>query len=296
MSDLLNGEWRLTYPGTSYRFGTPANAAWNLTTPDVGDADLRVADVDRPRQDGRAFGVDYRGGRTISFEMGLRAQTPAKAREEAALLQQARRADAIRSVPGAVAELRTVYDGRERLMYGRPRRLALDYGDVTVNQYVGVVADFACSDDLFYGSVEEDARVSLVPSLGGGLMAPLRSPLSTTASSDRSVGINVDSEMPVWPVVRVNGPVSNAEVYVGDLFRWQLRLSLDYDEYVDIDTRPWARYALRNGSANVTGAIRGTRLARSSIPSGSYPVGFKGEDPTGTSSIEVSWRPTFSSL
>lgn len=293
---LRNGEWQLSYDQTVYTFGTPATRTWNLTTPDVGDVDLRVADVDRPRQDGRAFGIDYRGGRTISFELGIRAPSSAEAREEAQILQRVWRGDGLRHTPGAVAELRTNYDGRERLIYGRPRRLALDYGDTTVNQYVGVVADFAAADDLFYDVDEQSVSFGIVPSLGGGLLAPLASPLSTTLTSDRSMGFRVSSEMPVWPVVRLDGPISNAVINIGPEIVFEVRLDLQYDEWVVIDTRPWARSALRNGTANVSGSIRGTRLSQASLESGAYDVGIKGVDPTGTASVQLSWRGTRSSL
>ncbi len=295
MTQLRHGEWLLSYPGTDFVFGNPETPVWHRKTPDIGDVDLRVADVNRPRQDGKAFGVDYRSGRTITFEMGVRGTSPTEVRTTAAELTKAWRADPVRKTPGAVAELRLNYDGRERLVYGRPRRFAPDYSDVAVNQFINVVADFACADDLFYDTEEEGITFSIVPSLGGGLMAPLASPLTTTADSDRSQGITVVSEMDVWPVIRIDGPITNPIVNIGDVARFEVRLSLEHDEWVEIDTRPWARHALRNGTANVSGTVRGTRLAQAAIPAGSYEVGFKGNDPTGTASVRITWRPTYSS-
>ncbi|WP_348240011.1 hypothetical protein, partial [Salmonella enterica] len=93
------------------------------------------AAFDRPRQDGRAFGVDYHSGRTISFDLGVRGLTPEEAREEAALLTRAWRADPVRLTPGAVAELHASYDGRHRVVYGRPRRFAPIFSDIAVNNY-----------------------------------------------------------------------------------------------------------------------------------------------------------------
>ncbi len=292
---LRHGEWQLSYPGTTFTFGTPETPVWNRTTPDVGDVDIRVADGDRPRQDGRAFGVDFRGARTISFDLGVRAHTAAEVREETAELLRAWRADAIRGVPGAVASLTSHYDGRERVVYGRPRRIAPNYSDVTVNLNAVVVADFACVDDLFYGTTEESHSFSIVPGTGGGLEAPLASPLSTTADSDRSMGINVRSELPVWPIIRVEGPISNAVVTVGNFIRWEIRLDLNLGEWVTIDTRPWKRSAMRNDTAPVTGTVRGTRLAASAIPPGAHEVGLQGQDPTGTARIEIAWTSAYSS-
>ena len=296
MIELRDGEWRLSYPGTSYTFGTTATPVWHRTTPDLGDVEIRSADVDRPRQDGRAFGMDYRGGRTITFDMGIRGRTPEAVREEASALQRAWRADAVRQTPGAVAELRIHYNGRERLVYGRPRRLALDFSEVAVNQYVGVVADFACVDDLFYAPDLNGVGFGIVPSLGGGLTAPLRSPLSTTATSDRSQGFRVSSEMPAWPIITVDGPISNAVVTIGPDVRIEVRQDIGVGETVVIDTQPWARTAIRNGTANVAGSLRGTRLSQASLLSGAYDVGLKGTDPTGTAAVRVDWRAVYSSL
>lgn len=293
---MRDGEWALVYPGTTYTFGTSATPVWNRTTPDIGDIEIRTADVDRPRADGRAFGVDFRSSRTISFDLGIRAHSEVDARAEEATLARAWRADAVRKTPGAVAELHAQYAGRERVVYGRPRRYAPNFSDVGVNYYATVTADFAVVDDLYYSAVEESVSFSIVPPVGGGLLAPLASPLSTTMTSDRSQAITVDTELPAWPVVEVHGPISNAVVTIGDLVKFEVRLSLAYDETVVIDTRPWHRSAMRNGTASVAGAVRGTMLAKAAIPAGAYEVGFRGVDPTGTASVRLSWRGAYSSL
>lgn len=295
-SPLLDGQWRLVYPGTEYTFGTPLTPTFNRTTPDLGDVELRVSDVDRPRRDGRAFGTDFRSGRTVTFELGVRGTTEREARDEAARLTRAWRADPVRSTPGAVAELHTRYAGREVVLFGRPRRFAPDYADTAVNSFVQVVADFAAIDDLFYGPDLMSVTFGISPSLGGGLEAPLVAPLSTTRTSDRSTSLRVDTELPAWPVVRINGPIANPIVTVPGVFEFEVRLDLAYDEHVLIDTQPWAQYALRNGTANVSGAVRGTLLSEASLPSGNHEIGLRGTDPTGTASVVVSWRPAYSSL
>ncbi|MBP2323349.1 hypothetical protein JOF56_003734 [Kibdelosporangium banguiense] len=297
---MIDGQWKLTYPGMEYTFGTPDLPTFNRTTPDVGDVDIRVADVDRPRTDGRTFGVDFRSGRTISFDLGVRGRTEEDARRESALLTTAWRADPVRLTPGGVAELHARYAGRDRVAFGRPRRFSPNFSDVRVNGFVTVTADFAAIDDLFYAPDTETIQFGIVPPLGGGLLAPLASPLSTTMNSDRSQAIRVASEMPVWPVVEIHGPVANPVLTVvgtgGSGFTFDVRLTLLYDESITIDTRPWARSALRNGTANVAGAVRGTRLSKAALAAGSYEVGLKGNDPTGTARVRLSWRPTYASL
>ena len=292
---MNDAQWRLIYSGADYTFGTPDLPVFNHKTPEIGTADIRTADADRPRADGRAFGVDYFGGQTVSFDLGVRGYTDAEVRAETAGLQQLWRADVVRRTPGAVAELHTRYAGRDRVVYGRPRRFAPDYSDAAVNHLVSVLADFACVDDVFYGPTDESLSFGIVPPSGGGLVAPLAAPLSTTLSSDRSQGIHVETELPAWTVVDLFGPVTNPVITFGTLVTFEFRGSLAYDGVLSIDTRPWKRSVLRNG-VSVAGKLRGTRLGNAALPAGDYEVGFRGTDPTGTASVRVSWRPTFSSL
>lgn len=294
---MNDGQWRLIYPGADYTFGTAETLVWNKKAPEIGTPDVKSSDVDRPRSDGRAFGVDYVTGQTISFDLGVRASSDAGVREATSLLKKVWRADPVRLTPGAVAELRAQYAGRERIVYGRPRRFSPDFSDAAINHHVSVLADFACVDDVWYGPDDSSIQFGIVPPLGGGLLAPLASPLSTTMSSDRSQGFDIVSELDVWPVATLYGPIArDAVITIGTHVRWEVRVDLDYDETVTIDTRPWVRSALRNGSANVAGSIRGTRLSKSALPSGRYEVGLKGTDPTGTARIRLAWRPAYSSL
>lgn len=294
---MLDGEWRLSYGSTSVLFGTPATPVFHLTTPDVGDVDIRVADVGRPRADGRAFGVDYRAGRTITFDLGVQAATSAATRDEMETFAAAWRADSVRSVPGAVAELAMQYDGRERRVYGRPRRFAPNFSDVTVNRLGTIAADFACVDDLFYGSTQHVQTIPNVPAPQGGLLAPLGSPMLTTESSDRSMVMSVDSPLPVWPVIEIDGPIINPEVIVAGLWTLGFSLTIYENETITIDTRPWARTILRNG-ANVAGALtaRSPRLSQASIPAGDWEVALRGVSSTGLAEASVRWRDSYSSL
>jgi len=294
---MLDAEWRLSYPGTDLTFGTSATAIFNRTTPVIGDADIRNADVDRPRADGKAFGVDFFGGQNITFDLGVRAPTEPAVRAEVSALRAAWRADAVRKTPGAVAELHTRYAGRERVAYGRPRRFAPDFTNLSLTRIASVTADFACVDDLFYGAQEiTSPRIGTVTRAGGGLLAPLRSPLSTTVSSDRSVVIDVETDLPAWPIIEINGPITNPVVEVVGVFRIEVKRALAYDETLIIDTRPWKRTAILNDSGSIAGAVRGTRLSDAALNTGSYEVALRGDDLTGTADAFIRWRATYPSL
>lgn len=292
---MRDNEWVLSYGTTSVTFGPGDLPIFNRTTPDFGSVEVEVADQRRPRADGRNFGTDYRGGMTFAFDLGIRGVTSSDARTEAALLQRAWRADSVRGTPGAVASLAFRYDGRERVVYGRPRRFAPDYSDVSTNRLVTAQADFVTVDDRFYGpALTDPVYIPLVPKPVGGLLAPLQEPLTTTESSNRSIGIIVGGEDDAWPVVEVTGPITSPTIEVVGLWRMDFDLSLAYDETLTIDTRPWARTVTRNG-ASVAGKVTGTspRLADASIPPGAYSVALRGTSATGTPTATVRLQESY---
>lgn len=297
-ADLINAEWNLSYPGTSLTFGTAATPVWNITTPDLGDVELRLGDVERPRADGRAMAVDYRNGRTVTFDLGVRAASEAAVRSEAARLAAAWRADSIRKQAGALAELTARYRGIERVMYGRPRKYAEITSNAGINRIITATATFDTIDDVFYDAVEYDVPINLVPSSSGGLLAPLSSPLGTTFESDRSVGITVETELPAWPIIEITGPITNPGFSIVGVLDFSINGTIAHDETVTIDTRPWSRSVLRSGGGSLAGAFTrsSTRLSDAGMPAGSYEVALRGQDVTGTASARLRWRGTYPTL
>lgn len=292
---MRNGEWRLVYDGTDLLFGTPATPVFNSTTPSFSSVEVRNSDTDNPRSDGRAFGVDYRGGLSVTFDLTVRSSSEDAVRSEAAGLATAWRADAVRRTPGAVAELHACYAGKERVLYGRPRRFAPDYADAAINHLIGVDADFECVDDVFYDAEEKGVTIQLVPPSGGGLLAPLAAPLSTTATSDRSTVFTVGGVLPAWPVVEIEGPITNPVVEIVGLYAFEFATSLAYDESVVIDARPWRRSVLRSDGASLAGKFtRSTpRLPDAGLPPGSYELSLRGQDATGTATARLRWRDAY---
>ena len=293
---MRNGEWTLAYGSESVDFGLTDSEAVFTAAPDLGDAAIAAADVARPRADGVAFGVDFRGGRTISVEVGI--VRPSEAETLAAVERLARlwRADEVRSTPGATATLIARHGDRERLVYGRPRRFAQNIDHVREG-LAAVVCDFTAADDCFYSVSESSGTVVLVPPPSGGLIAPLSSPLATTESSDRSMGITVGGSLPAWPVIEIEGPITNPVIDVVGLWRMEFRLTLAEGSTLVVDTRPWARTIKRDG-ASVPGVISrtSTRLSKASLPPGSYEVALRGTSQTGSASARLSWRDTFPTL
>ncbi|MEU7609556.1 hypothetical protein [Micromonospora sp. NPDC049204] len=294
---MRDREWSLTYPGTSLTWGPHDLPVSNATWPDLGDPGLRLDDVDRPRGDGVLFGADYRGGRTIAFELVMRADTEAAVRDVAADVEAAWRGDVVRQTPGAVAELRARYAGRERVIYGRPRRCAVDYRFASQG-VVSAVADFATTGDCWFGSTVQSVTAALAAGSGGGLLAPLSAPLTSTSTSDRSVAAIVAGRLPAWPVITIQGPVTTPVVELVGLWRIELRTTLAYDQSAVIDTRPWVLSVLRSGGGSLAGAVspHSSRLTDMSIPPGTWEVAFRGVDETGTSTASITWQETHPGL
>ena len=285
----MPGEWAISYPGTDLVFGD-ASGIHLSTHPELGPVNRTVDDADLPRTDGVVMGVDYVGGQAIGLSFGIDGKTEADVRAKYGLLTSVWDAPTVRGKAGALAEL--VSDTGRRA-YGRPRRFAPTAFDLW-SSYIRAVADFETVDRHWYGPVDHEASVSIVPPAGGGLVAPLASPLTTTRSSDRSTVLEVGGEVPTWPVFTVQGPITNPVVEIVGLLRLEFNLTLAYDQSLVIDTRPGRRTILR-GTGSVAGALRrtSTRLVNASVPPGRYELVLRGTSAPGTSRVSMRWRDAF---
>lgn len=285
---MSGDDWLLTYPGAAFRFGSLTSGYGFKDAPDVGVLGMIAGDVVIDGQDGRQFGADAVDTSVITFVMDVVAAHENAARDLVSRARQAWRADSIRTIPGAVATL-TSENGRTT--FGRPRRFEAPNDSI----YAGVAritADFSPVTDLWFGDTQS-VQVHLVPAPGGGLVAPLTSPLATTESSDRSQAVMVDGELPTWPSVTIFGPITNPVVELGPI-RWELLTALAYDQSVTINAAPWARTILRDG-AGIPGALTpaSTRLANATVPPGIHEFVLRGASLTGAARAVASWRPAF---
>jgi hypothetical protein len=285
----MPSDWSLSYPGEALAFGSVASGFVFDAAPEIGPLEIQTDDAARPRADGVVFGSDFFGGRTITFAISVDGADEAEARERLAVLTKAWRADSIRSTPGAVA---TLASDSGRVAFGRPRRF-VSADELLPFGLSRVTCDFAGGDSLWYGA-ESFATVTLAPASSGGLIAPLASPLATTATSDRSTVLTIGGEVPTWPVFEIQGPITNPVVEIVGLLRMEFRTTLAYDQSLTVDTRPWARTILRNG-ASLAGSLSrtSTRLSQASLPPGRYELVLRGASESGTASVSASWRDAY---
>lgn len=283
-----------------YAFGGHVHGQTLVMIEDVVFESPDIVSVDRqlPRSDGIRFGRDYRGGRTIAFTMHVFGDTGGQGLGILDELTAAWMGDSVRTRPGAVQTLRIKTGGRTRRVYGRSRRFAPVSTKIAANGWAPVEADFRTVDHYFYDDNESNNTVAIVPPSGGGLLAPLVAPLSTLAISYAPGEIQVGGTVPVYPVFVIRGPISLPTVDVIGEYRVTLGLTLAHDEFVVIDPRPWTRGVRRNNLYSVAGTMTpaSPRLSSIKLAPGPHEIILSGLDETGTASLTVAWRDTYTSF
>lgn len=289
---LTDGQWQLVYPGVDLTFGD-GDPYLITAPPELAAADPATQDQPQTTGDGTMFGRDTRPGQTLTFELGVNCFDEKTGMDAHGRLQAAWRGDRVRSTPQAVAELHARRGGRERLVYGRPRRFASVLAQIPQHGYSGATADFVCADDLWYDAAATRLVLTLAPPPSGGFTTPFVFPLTTTAASVRPGQLAIGGQVDTWPVVTIAGPVSRPRVVVTDVWTLELTATLAWDQTVTVDPRPWARTVLRSDGANLAGT-----LTRASVPLSGMQlpaatdtqVVFSGTDPTGSARCTVSYR------
>ncbi|MER2142198.1 MAG: hypothetical protein ABS888_00275 [Eubacteriales bacterium] len=252
----------------------------------------RVQDVLNPMAPEVLQGRDQRTPPLWKF--GFRVGHGGAAATLAALAELTAAWNKLPAVPGAESVLRYAVAGRTRLVYGRAREMFPDYSMVYDMGRVVSSGDFQPRDVWFYDDVPRSVTVSLVPASTGGLIAPLRSPLSTAAGSQRQGQVTVGGDAPAPVELVFKGPVTNpAAASTG----WEVGLNatIAYDQTVTVNTRTGT--VLRNDGASLSGVLtRRTYLPAARLQPGARELTFSGTDPTGTATCTMRWRDTYQSL
>lgn len=283
-------DWSITISGTRHRFGDVEVESWN-----IGGREYRTDDTDRPRADGRWFGQDFATPGDVEINLIIRARGKTRqARFDNAMALRNRftkvwDGDGIRNTPGAVAELEIA---GKALVSGRPRHVDWDDSRAVFGIIRGTAVFVRDFDHSFEPGVGwESVSVGLVPVQSGGLVAPLVAPLTTTRESTRARPFEVKSELPVWPIITVQGPIdSGATVELTNGWTLALNRSLAYDQKAVFDTQPGKRTMKLNGKSMNLLSPTGARLSQLSIRPGIQEVALRGKSLEGTASVRVQWR------
>ncbi|PRX95566.1 hypothetical protein [Allonocardiopsis opalescens] len=287
MAELLEGQWEIG--------GLVFGAGQGVIVPDftIGGADITAGDTPVPGGDGRVFGYDYAGGRSLAFTLAVDREDGATARAAWNAFAAAWNAPQVRLSPRAVTALRIRDHGMDTVVvYGRPRRLDPVSTALLDRGTVALTASFETADAAFYSDTEHQVTLDLLPAIGEGLILPFTLPavLTDLGDSDTTFLTNT-GDAPAWPIITFLGPVTNPGVRLAATgTTLQLTTTLAFDQTATVDTRPWARTALRNDGASLAGTLTGPDLADFALPPGSTEVVFRGQDLTGDARCTIAWR------
>lgn len=252
-----------------------------------GTYEVRSQDAPMPLRDGLIMGRDYLDAPAWTWTLPV--ETVADVQRMAAAWRPA-------LSPWETVPLRYFTQGRWRRVYGRPRRFTPPSLG-TLEMSVGVeslLCDFQLSDPSHYDDGLSSVTYSGVGQTAGGLVAPLRAPLSTRRVSGASARfVTVGGDAPTPLAVRFTGPSITPRLWTAD-GRIDIRLSgsIAYDQSVTIDARQ--QTVIRSDGASVPGMLSPhTRMADLVLPPGVHELFFSG---AAEASVTVAWRNAWRSL
>jgi len=292
---LATGQYSIGKDGssTAFVYGRGANSIQiENTATDTGS--VTVQDQAVVGHDGMLFGIDTLPGMVITQTGFAYSPVPVVTALDAySALAGAWNDPAIRLADGAVQVLRAFYPGSAvvRRTYGRGRKILPTYG-VVYQGRVPFVAQFQSADNTWYSDVQQSMILSQLPSFRGTLTPPLTPPYQLASSINYQQNtVSNTGTLPTWPVIIFHGPISypgftfvNTPVVIG------YNGILSGSDTLTVDTRPWARTAMLNGSTSVAGLLTGNPMISLQLQPGATVVRFTGQDFTGTSTCTVQWR------
>lgn len=218
----------------------------------LGLPDLRTSDTPRPQDHGLFFGEDFFAGRKLAFDLWVLGNTPAGT---TALM------DALVAVwqppagQAGISALTIRLPGQDdRILFGRPRRLAYDTATLRGGA-VRASLQYEAADPRIYSAAEITTTVDL-PEVSGGLVWPTGWPLVWGAGSSGAATITNDGNFPSRPLVTFHGQLigpSLVNVTAGRTFAMQDAYILDSGDTLVVDFD--ARSVLLNGTASRYGDV-----------------------------------------
>lgn len=266
---------------------------------DPGESNWITQDGQNTRRGVTGFGRDVKAGKTWTWESHTDQEDPETAIAILEEFADAWSPEELARTPGAVTGLRYRIAGRDRRVFGRPRRYAAPPNNMILNGYVPVTHDFATVDAYTYDDIESQANILYASSVeGGGFTLPAPMPLVTAPTDGNGSGqLSVSGTARAYPIIRFNGPWTNPVLTTDD---WTLRWTGEIGPagWVEIDTRPWRLTVLnQSGGSEVEGLARQTWLEDMWFEPGSQPqISLSGIAASGGASALIRWRNTWKSI
>lgn len=245
-------------------------------------------------EDGMTFGIDTHTGVMVTFtgHVWSPSGSPLAAMDAWNTFAGQWSDYNVRTQNNAMSSLRCYHpmSSAVRVLYGRPQQCNPVLAEASQG-YIAFTAQFQGADPNFYADTASSLTMSQLPADTGGFTPPFTPPMMVAANTtvQNTVAVNAGS-LPTWPVISFIGPISyptltyvNGPIYIG------YNGTINAGQTLTIDTRPWARTALLNGSS-VAGNLTGNRMTSLKLPTGSTQLFYGGQDFTGTSVCLVTWQ------
>lgn len=280
-------------------FGIGADVSINDDGFDPGDMNWFAQSTDNTRRGVRGSGRDVLGPKTWMWTSHVDQDDVESAATVLEAFADAWSPEEVLRQPGAQIPLRYRLAGRNRRVYGRPRRFAAPPSNLIDSGFVLVTHDFETVDSYTYDDVESMAVIPYASSVsGGGFVLPAPMPLVTLPSEGNgSDQITVTGTSRAYPIIRFNGPWTNPVMTTND---WTLTWTGEIGPtgWIEIDTRPWKLTVLdQNGGSAVDGLDRRTWLEDLWFAPNSQPqINLAGAAASGGASAVIRWRNTWKSI
>lgn len=279
-------------------FGIGADVSVDDEGFDTGESAWLTQDSQNNRRGTRNFGRDVRGAKTWTWSTHVNRSDVEGALDTLEEFESAWSPEALALEPGAVTALRYRIGGRDRRIFGRPRRYSAPPSNRILNGYVPVTHDFELTDSYTYDDLATTVNIPFASESGiSGFEFPVVFPTLTLPSDETEQAFYVGGTQRAYPVVRFYGPWTNPSLRTDD---WVLSWSgsVPNGGYIEIDARPWRLTVLNQSGASAVEGLPKT-LALEDIwlpPKAQTQARLGGVAPSGGAYASVSWRNTFLGL
>lgn len=272
---------------------------------DPGETDWLTQDAQNTRRGNTSFGRDVPVAKTWVWESHVNRDDVEGAVDTLERFEDAWKPEELVETPQAYTALRYRLAGRDRRIFGRPRRFAAPPTNLILAGYVDVTHDFSLIDSYTYDDIESMAVMPYSSTVeGGGFSFPVTFPIETTPSLGYGGGqLSVGGNARAFPIIRFNGPWLNPKIVTDD---WELtwKGEIGPTGWIEIDTRPWALTVLNQSGASVVGGSGSDQgLDRRTwledcwfAPQSSPQISFGGSSSSGAATAVIRWRNTWKSL
>lgn len=236
-------------------FGIGADVSVNEDGFDTGDAEWITQDSQNNRRGTNIPGRDVKGAKTWVWASHVNRDDVDEALETLEEFETAWDPEELVLEPGAVTALRYRIGGRDRRIFGRPRRFSAPPNNQILNGYVPVTHDFQKVDAYTYDDLATTVVIPFASEPGiSGFEFPVTFPVMTIPADETEQAFYVGGSRRAFPVIRFYGPWTNPSIATDD-WRIDWKGSVANGGFIEIDARPWRLTTLNHSGASAVDGL-----------------------------------------